>query len=288
MDKGPFSLYDFMGYFIPGALALYLILIGSGGDLTDFSKDFLLKDKTTFIDIPLYIIVFYIILSYCMGHFLSFFSTLTVERYTRIIYGDPSKNLLSDVERKRYEILFPSSITNNIKEKIRSNFGLFFILPLIMFDTILYYLKYKHRYMNQIPSPYRTLVMTKINDAFGQIGFQGDVFANTANNYHQLLIHYNYEYTQTHASKLMNYVALYGFLRVITLISSVYLTYLVFYFCLNYSVDYSWNGVLQAIFILAKLFLYGLVTFIFFLGYLKFYRRYTLENLMLILLIKKP
>lgn len=27
MEKGPFSLYDFMGYFIPGALALYLFVL---------------------------------------------------------------------------------------------------------------------------------------------------------------------------------------------------------------------------------------------------------------------
>jgi len=288
MEKGPFSLYDFLGYFIPGALALYLIFIGLDGDLTDFSDNFFLEKEKKFIEIPIYIIVFYIIIAYCLGHFLSFFSTLTVEKYTRLFYGDPSKNLLSDIERKRYEIKFQNFTFPKFREIIRSNLGLLFILPLIIFDSLMYFFKYKHGYMKKIPSPYRSLVMKKINDAFIQIGYNQDVFANVDNNYHQLLIHYNYEYTQTHGSKLMNYVSLYGFLRVITLISSIYLTYLAFYFYKNYSVELSWTAGKLSLLIFSKLIFYGIITFIFYLGYLKFYRRYTLENLMLILIVKKP
>ena len=288
MEKGPFSLYDFMGYFIPGALALYLIFIGVDGDFTDFSSKFFLKNEEKFIEIPLYMIVFYVIIAYCFGHFLSFLSTLTVERYTRLFYGYPSNNLLAIVEQERKKIIFQNLTFNKIIENLMGNLSLIIILPLIIFDSIMYFLQYKHKYMEQIPLPYRELVKNKINKAFQKIGYSVDVFSNTDNNYHQLLIHYNYEYTQAHSSKLMNYVSLYGFLRVITLISSVYLTYLIYYFFTNYSIEWGWKYIKDTIVIFSRLIFYGFITFIFYLSYLKFYRRYTLENLMLILIVKKP
>lgn len=287
MEKGPFSLYDFMGYFIPGALALYLIFIGVDVNFTDFSEKFFLKGQNKFIEIPLYIIVFYIILAYCFGHFLSFFSTLTVEKYTRIFYGDPSKNLLSDHQRVRNKIVLQNVPVKIILKTILENISLIFILPLVIFDSLMYVARYKHKYMGQIPKPYRELVVEKIKNVFNGIGYNGDVFTTDENNYHQFLIHYNYEYTKVHGSKLMNYVSLYGFLRVITLISSIYLCHLTIYFLTNYSLDLSGKGLKEAFFIFYRIFSYGLLTFIFYLGYLKFYKRYTLENLMLILIVEK-
>jgi hypothetical protein len=284
MEKGPFSLYDFIGYFIPGALVLYLVFFWIDVDPKYFSDKFYLNNEKKNSEIPLYMITFYVIIAYCLGHFLSFFSTLTVEKYTVRFYGYPSRNLLAINEEKRTTIGM-SAIT---RENIIKNFSLIFILPLIIFDSILYILKYKHKYLEQIFKPYRELISNKINKVFRRIGYVGNVVDISDNNYHQFLIHYNYEYTQEHSFKLMNYVAIYGFLRVITLISSTYLYYLIFYFCINYSIELSFEALIGAFIIFGKLFFFGLITFIFYLGYLKFYKRYTLENLMLVLILKKP
>lgn len=281
MEKGPFSLYDFMGYFFPGALALYLIILSQDNISFYFDKDFFKESQRPFIELPLYMILFYIIIAYCLGHFLSFFSTLTIEKYTRIVYDDPSKLLLSD------EIFVPNHNKSLFVNKWR--IVLFFLIwPLILFDLLMVkYLKYNHTYLNFIEQPYKELIKRRINDVFKEVGYNNDIFQNPKNNFHKLLIHYNYEFTKYHGHKLMNYVSLYGFLRVITLISCLFFNYVFLSALTNYYIDISWEGLVKFLTILFCLISIITLTYVFYLGYLKFYRRYTMENLMLILIINQ-
>lgn len=279
MEKGPFSLYDFMGYFFPGALALYLIILSQNDIGSYFAKDFFQSVDRKFIDLPVFMILFYIIVSYCLGHLLSFLSTLTIEKYTRIIYDDPSKLLLAKEP-------FKSKLSFKVT---RLRVVLFiFIWPLILCNFIMVrMLKFNHTYLKNIDEPYNSLIRKRINTVFNGIGYEHDIFENSQNNFHQLLIHYNYEFTKYHGHKLMNYVSLYGFLRVITLISSLFLNYVLINYFLTHSLQLDLEGALNLILFLGCLLSFGLITFVFYLGYLKFYRRYTLENLMLVLIVDK-
>src|SRR5690606_21832034 len=217
MDKNPFSLFDFLGYFIPGALSLYLIILSPDFGKY-FEKDFF-TTSSSLVDMPIYMILFYIIIAYCLGHFLSFFSTLTIEKYTRIVYNDPSKLLLTDNK------VAPNNKISLYKINIWRAVLFILIWPLILYDKIMVScLNYNHSYLKAIEDPYKSLIRKHISSVFKEIGYDGDVFHGD-NNYHKFLIHYNYEFTKKHRRKLMNYVSLYDFLRVVTLISGFLFNY---------------------------------------------------------------
>ena len=92
MKQNPFSLYDFLGYFIPGALVLYLIMIiehlkkVNSFDITDIFECVSNPSVNQAL--------LFIILSYVAGHFLSYISSITIEQYANWKYDYPSKYLL--------------------------------------------------------------------------------------------------------------------------------------------------------------------------------------------------
>lgn len=95
-------------------------------------------------------------------------------------------------------------------------------------------------------------------------------------------MHYNYEHYANHVRKYDNYIALYGFLRSLSLLCS---SIFIFLFIAELKTIDSNNTIdWKAIFILSALFC---VTYLYYLGFIKFYRRYTLENLMSILVDDK-
>lgn len=99
---------------------------------------------------------------------------------------------------------------------------------------------------------------------------------------HRVLMHYNYEHYTNHVRKYDNYIALYGFLRSLSLLCS---SIFIFLFIAELKTIDSNNTIdWKAIFILSALFC---VTYLYYLGFIKFYRRYTLENLMSILVDDK-
>lgn len=86
--QNPFSLYDFLGYFIPGALLFYLILFIDY--VENLSENFELKnfiEKNS--DFQLDKVLFFIIISYSLGHLLNFISSITIERYANWKYNYP-------------------------------------------------------------------------------------------------------------------------------------------------------------------------------------------------------
>jgi len=78
--QNPFSLYDFLGYFVPGALflyGLYFALALHSRTQAVFSS---LSDLVDFSRIELYLP--FILSAYLVGHILSFMSSIIVERYS--------------------------------------------------------------------------------------------------------------------------------------------------------------------------------------------------------------
>ena len=95
-------------------------------------------------------------------------------------------------------------------------------------------------------------------------------------------MHYNYEHYAKHVRKYDNYIALYGFLRSLSLLCS---SIFIFLFIAELkTIDSNDTIDWKAIFVLSALFC---VTYLYYLGFIKFYRRYTLENLMSILVDDK-
>lgn len=87
--KNPFSLYDCLGYFVPGALSVYiaifLINVEEGNFLNAFrSVEFGSVDAT----------IAFVIIAYILGHAVYYASSITVEKYSNWMFGYPSTFVL--------------------------------------------------------------------------------------------------------------------------------------------------------------------------------------------------
>jgi hypothetical protein len=80
MKQNPFSLYDFLGYLIPGSTLIYLFIIIENWTNNKVENNlesiFSYVSKYNFQEI-----FFFIIISYAIGHLLSFISSVTIEKY---------------------------------------------------------------------------------------------------------------------------------------------------------------------------------------------------------------
>lgn len=92
-------------------------------------------------------------------------------------------------------------------------------------------------------------------------GVDGDSF--------RLIYHYAFENSEAHASKLQNYVALYGFTRNIAMIFVIVFWMLIF---LKFGMDVGIG--------FTPIFTSVVLAFVFYKGFVKFYKRYTLEAMM--------
>lgn len=85
-----------------------------------------------------------------------------------------------------------------------------------------------------------------------------------------------YEKNERQAKKMDNYVALYGFLRSISLIFVVLFHYLFYYGIINLATIREFHTA-SYIFLLIAI---ACITYVFYLSFMKFYRRYTVEIFM--------
>ena len=97
---------------------------------------------------------------------------------------------------------------------------------------------------------------------------------NSDNDYHRIVMHYVYLNIPNCQRKTDNYIALYGFLRAICLISCIFTDILIIK--INFSASFDWKGFML---IITMAFLSNIL----FMGFVKFYRRFTLENYMALL-----
>lgn len=296
MEKNPFSLFDFLGYYIPGAFALFLFyfLQNEDGLLFYFYAQ---NVPQLNMEISIVYITFFIILSYTLGHVLSFLSTLTIENFTVWRFGYPSKNLLGVFRTEKYfERKKSHNNPNNIDWRITSlSFVLrlsllIFLAPISILSYILgeiLNLNYSI-YKKSLGQPYIDLIKTKIEKVFRDLNSNLSIdFTN--HDYNKLLIHHSYNINVPHQPKLMNYVALYGFLRVICFIFNLLSVFVLVQIFYRFKNDFYLYDFKETLFLDISIFVSAsFMAYFSYLGYLKFYRRYTQENLMILLLPLKP
>ena len=92
--QNPFSVYDFLGYFVPGALFFYSL--GIVARHSELLADLKLKFTQMIGNEPNQVSFYlpFVLFSYLVGHALSLTSGLTVERFANWCHGYPSKYLL--------------------------------------------------------------------------------------------------------------------------------------------------------------------------------------------------
>ncbi len=142
MKQNPFSLYDFLGYVFPGALAIIIICffnqlneITSIKQFFESGMNFLqLHAKKGSIEIIEDTIILTII-SYVIGHIIAYLSSITVEQYSQWLFGFPSFFLLKKApnwlywrigdNREEVDFKLPKSFQGWIELIVRGIVGLF-------------------------------------------------------------------------------------------------------------------------------------------------------------------
>lgn len=287
LQKNPFSVYDFLGYLFPGACMLFFIIISI--NLTEYTvKDILsLFTNNNFLSsISIFKSFLFILGSYVLGHILAYLSSITIERWSLWLFGYPSEFLL---DQRRNTTYWSSNVTSCSTEEVeeidcnnlvRSLY--FFLLKRLirlMMGVLLFPISIPYLLLTAInikgfiTKPLDKYLMNSINDKV--ISLMAMISFNTPDqksvDYSRIIYHYFIqENNHSFIQKTDNYIALYGFLRAITLtlnIMTVYLTTISIINC-NFVSNYL---------IICTL---ALFSFISFLAFMKFYRRYSLEIFM--------
>jgi hypothetical protein len=104
-----------------------------------------------------------------------------------------------------------------------------------------------------------------------------DIYVQTASDWdsHRMVLHYVYHNIPSSQRKTDNYIALYGFLRCISFIFCVAFDALFVYALstINFKAQISWTLVIEVVILFV-------IAYVSYLGFTKFYRKYTLENYM--------
>jgi hypothetical protein len=268
LKQNPFSLYDFLGYMIPGAVFLYSALLVIGHlSPTDTALEFV-ATKLSFEKAEMYIP--FVLLAYIVGHFLSFVSSITIERYSLWAHGYPSKYLLG-ISSKGY-----LAVEKNISLRRVMRVGVFVLLaPISILDWLL---GAKAGMRDLYAKPLDNLLIAVLRrriecliDNHAQVADRESHGKAGQIDFFRYVYHYAIENAPNHVPKMQNYVALYGFLRTLTLIS------LVLFWIVVWHVSQSSISCLVAILSISSA---SVLAFLLFMGFVKFYRRFSLEALM--------
>ena len=225
--------------------------------------------------------IFFVLSAYVLGHIVAYASSLTVELYAVWRYGYPSKFMLRNNPEKNY-----FSIKKETSSKNKGFVYLFkimvgiVVLPIVILDIMVGRLcRLNIYYVKGLDKRLKKGIYRKVQLLYKELGLEGMQKERDINNgdldYHRVVYHYVYEKHEAHRAKMDNYVALYGFMRALAFILVLVFWISIMVIVKNYNNDYlsfcqSFGWMLGVI----------LLSFFFFMGFMKFYRRFTLESLM--------
>jgi len=268
LKQNPFSFYDFLGYFVPGSFLIYFFIIFSNYTSLENNETIRFIEAQDLKGIELYAPL--ILLAYICGHLASFLSALTIEKHTNWIYGSPSKTLLGHYQ-KSYFSNGPEHFRNNLLRCI----VFVSILPVsvldMLFNKVLGSKELLNKPLDDLSKEILEQKVRSILKEHGQVNNTDIDLSAPTNNFFLYIYHFALENTQNHAPKMQNYVALFGLMRTITF------CFVVFFWVAMWHLTYNKSELKSLIVIVL---ITTIPTYIFYLAFIKFYRRFTLESLM--------
>lgn len=279
LDKNPFSIFDFLGYVLPGMTSMYFSILFFNYDFNNslFDNSLMLCKDYNFASL-----IFLVITSYIVGHIISYLSSITVEKFSIWCYGYPSDFLITDPIKHRFLYAFSVEKCNSMRDKLKEARKVWYkylwrlvvtiaILPLAIFTFFASLTGLKYFYIKKLDYYLITQYEWKWSKLIKYLGL---IKPNEeSSDFHRIIYHYSYEYFPQHAKKSNNYVALYDFLRAMCFILII-VTEFMFYFYFKKKSH--------------LLFYYSLlalaIQYILFMAFMKFYRRFTLESIMCIII----
>lgn len=219
-DK-PFSFYDFLGYLIPGifgvysSVFLYKYVKDGTATLNIFQPSGSLSEEA----------IISVIFFYVVGHLLSFFSSMSVEKYSVWTLGYPSSYLFNKSDDKGF---FKGCLVIDDNHKIGSIARCIarFLIRLIVFIILMpvflgdIFVRKIFRLHDMYARSFDDNLMKVVEENTHEIllKFQKKSAIDTSGDTFRLIYHYACEISSNHISKMQNYVALYGFTRTLTFI----------------------------------------------------------------------
>lgn len=167
---------------------------------------------------------------------------------------------------KRHLISSNNKLANKIGcVRIRAFFWRFclkvFLFPITFLDFLIgRLLGLNLYYTNKLDDSLVKLIKDKSDKTLDEMGISNKTF-----DFQRIINHYYYEKYSNHNHRLDNYVSLYGFLRGLSLVFS---TSSILFLFENYIISL----------------IFAIVAYIFYMAFMKFYRRFSLENYMCFLI----
>jgi len=268
IKQNPFSLYDFLGYFVPGALCLYAgflavqIWFPRAEIATSLAGIFRPSQLEFYLP--------FVLVAYLLGHTLSFIPSITVERYSVWRLGYPSRYLLGNARPRYFEVQRPVLTRKLVRFAVA--IAIFPITVLdSFFDRVLRLNDLFARPLDNVLLRHFPILVKRLLRSRGLPEPSSDEIATGQSEYFRLLYHHNVEHAPAHLPKMQNYVALYGFCRTIAL-----LFVLLFWLSAYAAVAHISSQPQSVIIAVAS----AIGAYAFFLDFLKFYRRFSQEVIM--------
>lgn len=286
MMKNPFSIFDFLGYVFPGAFALLSVFYFAIINPIEFCNPQSLNELLGYIggyitgSETIVSCSIFLILSYIAGHLVAYLSSITVEKFVIWWFGYPSEFLLQS--EGRYWHILHDGITMVQEKKYHFVRGIIRIYSLRLFVSVLMlpvflptllvkFLGGDDFFVKNLDPYLKDIILRKKNALSKALNLPDSSHYDKVD-YHRVIYHYEYEHSSSHRTKMDNYVALYDFLRSITLIFTGIFMYVlgVGLFGTSQIGLYFWVDLAVLLFI----------TYLSFMSFFKFYRRFTLEAFM--------
>ncbi len=276
LKQNPFSLYDFLGYFLPGGAFLYGCFGLAAAVKPGFHAFSAIAESLGVSEKEAYLP--FVIASYSLGLILSFVSSVTVERYSIWRFGYPSKYLLGFPPRPYFEVDEPATA----RKVFRIAVGVF-LFPVMTLDLLIgERLGMRELYARVLDEWLVELLKERLNcfmKATSRLDHLEQFGQPKKHDYFRYVYHYTVENAPAHRPKMQNYVALYGFCRTLCLLAV----------CFFWLVCFAGvSGSLTLVWLVVLLLALWLLSFLSFVGFAKFYRRFSLESLMALSVITAP
>lgn len=293
MIKNPFSVFDFFGYVIPGAFALIAVFYFIKMEPLNFTDPMSLGEVIATVkrwlmaSESIVSCSVFLILSYIVGHLVAYISSITIERFLIWWYGYPSEFLLTEEGRWWHVCHDARSMLNNKKHHYIRDFlrtySLRIVVSLLLFPILIPTLLMKILggdgfLVKTLDAYLKDIILCKRKALARHLHLPDSAHYDKVD-YHRVIYHYVYEKAGSHRQKMDNYVALYDFLRSLTLIFvGIFMYVMTSVGCGDCQVGpYYWWSLLGLM----------VVTYLFYMGFFKFYRRFTLEAFMCLVSISE-
>lgn len=292
VNSTPFSFQDFLGYLIPGGFFIFGLGIVHQSAFVNFELQSAFKIVAGFYhNTSPTGITFMVIMAYITGHFLSYISSMTIEKYSEWTIGYPSRYIF-EINRlpswqmgyylyfKRY--FNPLIVNNRNADEVRNAAKLsikaqrllvaIFLFPISSILVLLVLAGMNDTFKKGVMPELAVILKKKADKKLKSLGLP----KKNSNLYHgelfKLLYHYVIENKPQHRVKMHNYQALYVYTRTIALSFVVFFwaTIIIHHKCFC-SGMYWFTILIIAIF-----------ASLFYMAFVKFYRKFTIEGYMAI------